>query len=211
MLIKICGITRQEDIDIASQLNVRFCGFIFHPQSRRWVTPVQAAALRSDSMLRVGVFVKQQAEEILRVMDMACLDFAQLHGEQSVECALAVGAQRVIRVVRPDRHCHRALLHKALQQYAASCAMYLLDAGLFGGGSGNCLEWQDLSGLRAPHPWMLAGGLNAVNVHNALSRCKPDGVDFNSSIEDAPGVKNAAKMRAAVYAALTYSDGGDGV
>lgn len=201
MLCKICGLGRQEDVDHAARLGARMCGFIFHPKSPRRVTPAQAAALESHGMLRVGVFVEQNAEEILRIMSEARLDLAQLHGRQSVSCARAVGAGRVIRVIWPDRHMHRALLHNELQKHAETCSWYLLDAGLAGGGSGKRLEWQDLYGLRAPHPWLLAGGLNAGNVGRALSQCAPDGVDFNSGIEDAPGRKNPEKMAAAIQAA----------
>ncbi len=201
MLIKICGLTRQADVDEAARLGARFCGFIFHPKSPRCLTPEQAARLESGSMQRVGVFVEQSADEILRVMREARLDLAQLHGGQSVACARAVGAERVIRVLWPDRYMHRAQLHSELQKHADACAWYLLDAGLAGGGSGKRLEWQDLYGLRTPHPWLLAGGLNTDNVRRALAQCAPDGVDFNSGIEDAPGRKNSQKMAAAVTAA----------
>lgn len=201
MLSKICGLTRQEDVDEAARLGARFCGFIFHPKSPRSIAPEQAARLQSGSMQRVGVFVEQNAGEIARIMREARLDLAQLHGGQSVACARDVGAERVIRVLWPDRYMHRALLHNELQKYAETCAWYLLDAGLAGGGSGRRLEWQDLYGLRAPHPWLLAGGLNADNVERALKQCAPDGVDFNSGIENAPGRKNLRKMAAAVRAA----------
>lgn len=202
MLIKICGLTRQEDLDLAGRLGAQWCGFIFHPQSPRYIAPERAAQLESGSMLRVGVFVKQEAEEIRHVMKAARLDLAQLHGSQTPECALAIGAERVIRVIWPDRYTHRALLHAALQKHARACAYYLLDAGTAGGGSGRRLEWQDLSGLRPPRPWLLAGGLSADNVRQALSCCAPKGVDFNSGVEDAPGLKNERKLQAAVVAAF---------
>ena len=142
MLIKFCGLTRQEDVDHAASLGAAMCGFIFHPRSPRGVTVAQAAALDSGAMLRVGVFVNQGADEIRRIMDEARLDYAQLHGHQSVECARAIGAERVIRVLWPDRYTHRALLYNDLQRNAEACAYYLLDAGLKGGGSGHKLDWK---------------------------------------------------------------------
>lgn len=208
MLIKICGLTRQEDLDLASRLCVQFCGFIFHSKSPRCIAPEQAARLESGSMRRVGVFVEQEAEEIRQIMQAARLDLAQLHGGQSLECALAVGAERVIRVIWPDRYTHRAVLHAELLKHARACAFYLLDAGTAGGGSGRRLEWRDLSGLRPPRPWLLAGGLSADNVRQALRQCAPGGVDFNSGIEEAPGLKNAQKLQAAVAAALKASGRG---
>ncbi|MDR3359031.1 MAG: phosphoribosylanthranilate isomerase [Desulfovibrio sp.] len=211
MLVKICGLTRQEDVDAASRFGADLCGFVFHPKSPRHITPERAAQLRSGAMRRVGVFVEQRAEEILRVMDVARLDFAQLHGGQSAECAYAVGPAKIIRVIWPGLYYHRALLYNELRKYAASCAMYLLDAGFSGGGSGNRLEWRDLAGLPAPRPWILAGGLNGRTVGRAVSQCVPACVDFNSGIEDAPGIKNMIKMRAAVKFCKHLDKDGGGV
>ncbi|MFT3958063.1 MAG: phosphoribosylanthranilate isomerase [Desulfovibrio sp.] len=207
MLIKFCGLTRQEDVDHAASLGAAMCGFIFHPRSPRGVTVAQATALDSGSMLRVGVFVNQGADEIRRIMDEARLDYAQLHGHQSVECARAIGAERVIRVLWPDRYTHRALLYNDLQRNAEACAYYLLDAGLKGGGSGHKLDWSDLASLRPAHPWLLAGGLSAANVAMAVGMCAPAGVDFNSGVEDAPGCKNREKMAAAFMAANSKGNG----
>ena len=202
MLIKICGLTRQGDVDAAEKLGAGFCGFIFHPHSPRFISPEAAGELESGSMLRVGVFVTQDAKEILRIMDQARLDLAQLHGMQSIECAKEVGAERVIRVIWPDRYAHRALLYNEVQKYAGSCTYYLFDAGSSGGGSGQRLPWQELYGLKREHPFFLAGGLKAENVGQAIISCDPEGVDFNSGIEDGPGLKNSLKMRAAIEAAL---------
>ena len=207
MLIKFCGLTRQEDVDHAASLGAAMCGFIFHPRSPRGVTVAQAAALDSGAMLRVGVFVNQGSDEIRRIMDEARLDYAQLHGHQSVECARAIGAERVIRVLWPDRYTHRALLYNDLQRNAEACAYYLLDAGLKGGGSGHKLDWSDLASLRPAHPWLLAGGLSAANVAMAVGMCAPGGVDFNSGVEDAPGCKNREKMAAAFMAANSKGNG----
>jgi phosphoribosylanthranilate isomerase len=207
MQIKICGLTRQEDADAAVLLGAQLCGFIFHPKSPRYILPADAGSLATGNMLRTGVFVDQQEEEILNIMERARLDFAQLHGRQSVDCAHKIGVNRVIRTIWPDRYTHRALLHNELQKHAAACAWYLLDAGLAGGGSGKRLEWNDLYGLKIPRPWMLAGGLNPGNIRRALSQCAPDGVDLNSGIEDAPGKKNAVLMESAIKIARMLNSG----
>ncbi|GFH62498.1 MAG: N-(5'-phosphoribosyl)anthranilate isomerase [Candidatus Desulfovibrio kirbyi] len=196
MRIKLCGLTQQQDADAAAALGVQFCGFIFHPASPRRIAPDRADQLDTGNMLRVGVFVDQQAEEILEIMARARLDFAQLHGQQGIDCALAIGARRVIRTLWPDRH--GVPLRAELQKYADSCAWYLLDAGLAGGGSGKPLEWTGLRGLQAPRPWMLAGGLDAENIQQALAQCAPDGVDFNSGVEYTPGKKNSGLLESAV-------------
>lgn len=206
MLVKICGLTRQADVDAALRLGANFCGFIFHEKSPRSIAPEAAARLDTGPQVkRVGVFVNQGAEEILEIMRTARLDLAQLHGEQSVDCARRIGFYQVIRVLWPRRYDNLALLEEEMARHADACAWYLLDAGTSGGGSGHHLDWRALAHLRPPHTWLLAGGLGPDNLAWATSLCKPDGVDVNSGIEDAPGVKNAEKM-ARVFA--TLKDGG---
>lgn len=194
MLVKVCGICREEQALWAAEAGADFCGFIFHPQSPRNVAPKWVAKVPTGKMKRVGVFVKQEAKEILEIMAEARLDYAQLHGEQSVDCALAIGRDKVIRVLWPERFTHRAQLYAKLLSFAESSAYYLLDAGEKGGGSGRSLDWADLAGLDLPHPWFLAGGLKASNVLAAVAESKPDGVDFNSGLEDQPGVKSQSKI-----------------
>lgn len=196
--IKVCGLTRQEDVDCACELGVDFCGFIFHPKSARYVTPEHAAKLHSGAMRRVGVFVGQDADEINAIMATARLDFAQLHGPHSVATAMKVGPERVIRVLWPQTYCHRAQLSHDLQLHAPSCSMFLFDAGQQGGGSGKIFDWESVAGLAIPRPWLLAGGLGPHNIVSAVRLMRPNGVDLNSGIETEPGKKNASSMRETV-------------
>ncbi|WP_303951223.1 phosphoribosylanthranilate isomerase [Desulfovibrio piger] len=194
MLLKFCGLRRQEDVALAARLGATHCGFVFHAGSPRCVDAVAVSRLESGAMLRVGVFTGQDSGEIARIMRLARLDMAQLHAGQSVECARRLGPERVIRVLWPQRYGDAAALEAAAGQYADSCALYLLDAGRTGGGSGRTLVWEDLEDLRLPHPWLLAGGMSPANLRQALARCRPDGVDCNSGVEDAPGRKNVRAM-----------------
>lgn len=194
MFCKVCGMKRQEDLDLAMDLDVRMCGFIFHPKSPRYIAPEDAAALESGTMLRVGVFVDQDAEEITRIMDIARLDLAQLHGQHSIVCAKSIGAHRIIRVLWPEKYTSLEELLDVMQSYAESCSYYLLDAGQSGGGSGKHLQWNVLKTMQTPHPWMLAGGLQAEALCKVFYHCVPDSIDCNSGIEDAPGIKNKEKM-----------------
>lgn len=195
MLLKFCGLRRQEDVALAICLGGTHAGFVFHAGSPRCVDALQVARLDSGPLCRVGVFTGQDSGEIARIMRLARLDMAQLHADQSVACARRLGAERVIRVLWPQRHADTASLLAEAARHADSCALYLLDAGRAGGGSGGTLAWEELAGLRLPHPWFLAGGLSALNMRQALRYCRPDGVDCNSGVEDAPGRKNAAAMR----------------
>lgn len=198
MLVKVCGLTRQEDVQCANALGVDFCGFIFHPKSPRYIEPQKAARLESGNMRRVGVFVGQDAAEIRHIMEVAHLDFAQLHGKQSIDTAMQVGVERVIRVLWPQRYCHKALLYRELCRHANSCAMFLFDAGQSGGGSGQRIDWGNIAGLASPRPWFLAGGLNARNVVSAMKLTGANAADLNSGIEIEPGIKSAQAMQEAV-------------
>lgn len=201
MKLKICGMTRQADLDLAAELGFDFCGFIFHDQSPRAITPEKAAGLRTGAMKRVGVFVSQGADEIIAIMKTARLDFAQLHGNQGEAAARRIGVDRVIRVFWPQR---RGGIRE-LEQAAVKTAWMLLDAGATGGGSGRAQDWRSLGKICLSSPWFLAGGLNPENIDAALSLCRPDGIDLNSGLEDAPGVKNHKKMRDAVARARKFS------
>ena len=206
MRIKVCGLTRQQDADAAARLGAAFCGFIFHAASPRSLTPQKAAAIGTAGMARVGVFVEQGAEEILAIMEEARLDYAQLHGAQlhgaqSRACAERIGASRVIRVLWPERYAGRQELEADMAAHAPACAWFLLEAGRGGGGSGRPQDWGRLAGLRSPRPWLLAGGLSPLNVASAVAACRPDGLDFNSGVEVAPGKKSPELLAAALAAA----------
>lgn len=197
MKLKICGMRRQEDLAWAEQAGFDYCGFIFHPKSPRYVKPEQVRQLNSGRMARVGVFVEQDAGEVAEIMAAARLDLAQLHGSQSRAAALRIGPERVIRVLWPDRCADARELQAQAAEYANSCAWLLLDAGASGGGSGQRVAVAKLAGLRLPRPWFLAGGVAPDNLADIMSVCRPDGLDFNSGLEDAPGVKSKTKIIAA--------------
>lgn len=200
--IKVCGQTHPSTVDCASAYGARFVGFIFHQGSPRCVSPEMVASINSANVGRVGVFVRQGADEILSIVKQAKLDFVQLHGKQTREDAALIGPQRIIRVLWPE-HCESlAELQQQIDDWSPYCAYYLLDAGAYGqaGGQGRRLDVSEFGKLRFPHPWILAGGLSGDNVADALSRCTPDGLDFNSGIEIAPGIKMPDRMLGAFTA-----------
>lgn len=215
LLVKVCGLTRQQDADACADAGVDLCGFIFHPASPRGVTPAVAAGLHSHGMARVGVFVKQSADEVLAVMDAARLDFAQLHGGQDAAFCDRVGPERVIRAAWPQRHvdpaghADRSALEAELAGLAPHVRCFLLDAGTSGGGHGATMDWSALRGLAPGAPWLLAGGLTPDNVASAVAACGGHapamlmGVDLNSGVESAPGQKDARLVASALAALRT--------
>ncbi len=195
-MIKICGLTRQEDADVCGWLETSLAGFIFHPASPRAVTPEQAAAIRTGTAMRVGVFVRQSVDEILRIMEQARLHLAQLHGDQGPAFCAALGKSKVMRVFWPERYDSLRDLEADLQRYAPCCRFFLFDAGKQLGGHGAEQDWTRLKGLRSPKSWFIAGGLGPDNVLAAIDACNPCGVDLNSGVESAPGIKDHDKLKA---------------
>lgn len=204
--IKICGQTHASIADCAVSFGARYIGFVFHHGSPRSISPERAASINSANVGRVGVFVRQRAPEILDIMRQARLDYAQLHGAQSVQDALEIGSQRVIRVLWPERCACHDELQRQIDEWEPYCACYLLDAGdaCGSGGLGRRLDVRGFDLLHFPHPWILAGGLNENNIPEVLQRCSPDGLDLNSGIESAPGMKVPVRMLRAITAALRW-------
>jgi len=198
MLIKVCGLTRAEDVILCEELGVDRIGFIFHPASPRNVDVPQVADFVRGRALRVGVFVRQSANQVCKIMDQAGLDLAQLHGGQDQAFCRAVGPRRVVKVFWPQRYARLEDLQRDIEADATFCQAVLLDAGISGGGHGRSLDFGWLAGLRSPLPWFLAGGLGPENIRDALSRCTPDGVDLNSSVEDALGRKSREALTQAL-------------
>ena len=195
MLIKICGLTRQEDLSLAAELHFDFAGFIFYPKSPRYIDPGRCALLDSGKLKRVGVFVDQDVDTICRVAEVARLDYVQLHGKYGIDEALKIGSERVIRVLWPERYGHRATLYKDLITFADSCAFFLFDAGVNKGGSGIPFDWELIAGITFPKPWFLAGGLSPRNIDQVYA-LSPAGLDVNSGVESSAGIKDAEKMKA---------------
>ena len=204
-LCKICGLRREEDILLCHELGVDFTGFIFVRSSPRFVEPEQTAALPGGPLTplppgrpaRVGVFAGSSLEEVVRVAAAAGLDMLQLHGNEDEDFCRALGPERVIKTLWPQR-LTRQELEKEMRRFAPVCAWFLLDAGQSGGGSGSALDWRSLADLKAPRPWFLAGGLGPLTLGQALAVCSPNGLDLNSGLESAPGEKSHELVREAV-------------
>ena len=204
LLTKVCGLTRAEDVLLCHQLGIDFTGMIFVEKSPRYLPSSKAADLPVGTARRVGVFAKAEVSKINEIAKKAKLDLIQLHGDESPEFCAQIGAERVIKVLWPERHSPEAFVAE-MEKFAPVCAYFLFDAGKSGGGSGRPLLWENLQSLNAPRPWLLAGGVGPENIADALKVCRPAGLDMNSALEDAPGVKNHDRIRQALTLIENFS------
>lgn len=195
-VVKICGLTNEEDARIATEAGVNALGFNFYGNSPRYVHPVRArqiVAATAGEYLKVGVFVNATEHELLDVAGQMELDVIQLHGNRNhVPVAMTSRIWRSIDPVRRPPHDSRV-------------EAYLLDtpSEKFGG-SGTTFSWQLAAGF--PHRFLIAGGLDANNVAEAIATARPWGVDACSRLECAPGKKDADAMRNFVRAAFTANE-----
>lgn len=196
--VKFCGLTRVDDVRAAVVLGVDALGFVFTRKSRRFVEPAQARALREELPPFVGavaLFMDDEADWIEQVTRIVQPDLLQFHGEETPEFAARFGRPYLKAV--PMASVADA---SAYAQRYADARGFLLDSHASGGvgGTGAAFDWSTIP--RLARPLLLAGGLDARNVAQAIARVRPHAVDVSSGIESAPGVKDAAKMRAFVEA-----------
>jgi len=192
-LVKVCGITRIEDALEAHALGYSAIGLVFAESPRR-LSPEQARAISRSlpaGILKVGVFVNEEAGEVKRLMEYCDLDLVQLHGEEDPGEVSLFGA-RAIKALRP--RCREDL--ELMDEYPDVFAI-LLDGwnpDQRGGGGIPC-DWDLAAHAAGSRRVILAGGLNPTNVREAITRARPFGVDVSSGVESGPGVKEAALMR----------------
>lgn len=199
--VKICGITSPEDARAAAAAGADAIGLVFWPGSPRALEPAAArrvAEALPPLVLRVGVFVDAAPAEVDRIAAAVGLDLVQLHGAETPE-ACRLSARRALKALRVGDDFDPAV---ALR-YEGQAAGLLLDAasGALPGGSGRCFDWSHAAALRPRIGFlMLAGGLDAANVAEAIARVGPDAVDVSSGVEGGPGRKDPAKLAAFVAA-----------
>jgi len=211
--IKLCGLSRPQDIALANALRPDFIGLVFAPGSRRRVTAGQARALRNllaPGISAVGVFTDAPTSEVAGLLEEGVIDIAQLHGSEDeayigalreltdrpIWKAFRLGAAHVPSIDSSgagtgSRTAERERVQRLLAEAERSTAdMVLLDSGA---GTGMVLNWELLRDMR--RPFILAGGLNPDNVGAAVRMLRPEAVDVSSGIE-IEGYKNAARAEA---------------
>jgi phosphoribosylanthranilate isomerase len=204
MFIKICGITRLRDAELAAELGATAIGFIFWPGSPRYIAAEAARDIVrrvSANVITVGVFVNEPIERVQAIMESVKLDRAQLHGAESPEfCRQLIGT---LATPKPEGR-RRVIKALALKNGGGIDAdafdedvLILLDAHdpARHGGTGRTVDWAIARHMAALRPTILSGGLSAGNVGAAIESVQPYGVDVSSGVESAPGVKDEARLK----------------
>lgn len=186
--IKICGLQRIEDIEAVNKSRADYAGFIF-ANSRRKVEREQARILShslAEGILSVGVFVNQDLEDIIDLLDNKIIDIAQLHGQETEEDIRWLKERTKCQIIKAVSVKNK----ESILFWQESKADYLLlDQG--NGGSGKVFDWNLLEHCR--RPFFLAGGISFENVNAALN-IKPYAIDVSSGVET-DGAKDAAKIQ----------------
>ena len=192
-VIKVCGITNERDAEMAVEAGANALGFVFYQHSPRAVTLEtvrKIACLLPDDVLKVGVFVEPTEAELQEAIDSAPLDVVQLHGKHVPSIAHRTWRALAAGTADPSE----SLMAEAI----------LLDAETpLQGGSGKTFDWK--LAARFWQPVIIAGGLEASNVAQAIETGRPAGVDASSRLESQPGIKDPAKVRGFVEAARAAS------
>lgn len=193
--VKICGITREEDAKAAVQCGCDAIGLVFFEPSPRFVRPDAASRIATQLppfVDAVGLFVDATPTFVRDILSQVRLDLLQFHGEETPEYCRQFGVPYLKAVrVKPETN---------LLQYAAAYAdakALLLDAYVSGtpGGTGTTFDWT-LIPQDFPMPIILAGGLDAGNVSEAIQQCRPYAVDVSGGVERQKGIKDADKIAA---------------
>jgi phosphoribosylanthranilate isomerase len=215
--VKICGLTNLDDCLAAIGAGADALGFNFHPGSKRYVEPAHARriidALKSPP-LKVGVFVTHDTKAIASIAGECRLDVIQLHGHQTDHALDDLSVAPIIMAFPIDPGTLSELIaqvRRMAAKYPTRLSMVLADSFAPGefGGSGVTANWDAAATLAAADlipPVVLAGGLNARNVAEAITRVRPFGVDVASGVESSPGRKDPGMLADFVKSAQTAFD-----
>jgi phosphoribosylanthranilate isomerase len=193
--LKVCGVTSLEDARAAIDCGAEYLGFNFYAKSPRYIAPPSARAIIErlpDDIISVGVFVNEsRPPDVAEILRISGARMAQLHGDESPDYCASVGAERVIKALRigDDFDARRVLDYPA-----AAILLDAFDAKLYGG-TGKTANWEIARAAAELTRVFLAGGLSPDNIVEAIRAVEPFAVDVNSGVEDAPGRKDASKLR----------------
>ncbi|QQV03710.1 MULTISPECIES: phosphoribosylanthranilate isomerase [Chryseobacterium] len=204
-LIKVCGLTKLDQIYELIELKVDFLGFIFYEKSLRYV--LNQFSLEQISNIeypgKVGVFVNENVDRIIEISEKAELNFIQLHGDESEDFILELRQKlnsevKIIKVIRVGSQ--KAEIKSQLEKisnlkYQISNILFDTDSKAFGG-TGKAFDWNVLNEIELPVPYFLSGGISLENI-NQLSNInhQPIALDINSKFEIEAGDKDLEKIK----------------
>lgn len=218
MKLKVCGLTKMDQIQELISLNTNFLGFIFYEKSPRFV--LNHLSLEEISEInhqgKVGVFVNETVEKIAEITEKANLNFIQLHGDEDEEFILRLSQilsenVKIIKVIRigDDKTNFENEIKKITNiKSQISNLLFDTDSKTFGG-TGKTFDWQILNEIEIPIPYFLSGGISLENIKNLQNFVKvnmrenktltklntPFALDINSKFEIEPGIKNLEKIK----------------
>nr|WP_115982501.1 MULTISPECIES: phosphoribosylanthranilate isomerase [Chryseobacterium] len=206
MKLKVCGLTKLDQIHELILMNTDFLGFIFYEKSPRYV--LNHLSLEQISKIKhkgkTGIFVNQTVNEICKITEKANLNFIQLHGDNDENFISElrkkinpdIGVIKVIRI--SDGNIDLKNLIKKTNNYPKLNINYLLfdtDSKAFGG-TGKQFDWNILNEIEIPLPYLLSGGISEENIgHINILKQKPFAIDINSKFEVEAGVKDLNRIR----------------
>ena len=205
MKLKVCGLTKINQIQELISLNVDFLGFIFYEKSPRYV--LHHLSLKEIAEIphfgKVGVFVNETIERIAEISEKAKLNFIQLHGDEDEEFVKKLRLSlskniKIIKVIRigNDFEKFKNEISKISNlKSQISNLLFDTDSKAFGG-TGQTFDWQILNEIEIPIPYFLSGGISLENIHQLSTiNHQPLALDINSKFETEPGIKNLEKIK----------------
>ena len=207
--VKICGIRSSADLAAVVAARAAYAGLNFFPKSPRFVTIAEARALAlaaPEGLCKVALVVDADNATLDAIVEAMPLDMLQLHGKESPDRVAEVKARYGLPVMKAVGVADEGDL-AAVLEYSLAADQILVDAkapkgAALPGGNGLPFDWRLVAQRRWLRPWMLAGGLTAENVAEAIRLTNARQVDVSSGVESAPGVKDPAKIAAFAKASL---------
>ncbi len=206
--VKICGLTRSEDVAAAATAGAAYVGFVLYEKSPRNLSQAQAAALAAEvppGLCKVALVVDPEDDALDALLAAVPIDMLQLHGRESPERVASLRAAFGLPVMKAVGVAGEADL-AALDEHARAADQLLVDAkppegATRPGGNAVAFDWRLIAGRRWTVPWMLAGGLTPDNVAEAIRLTGARRVDVSSGVESAPGIKDPRLIEAFCRAA----------
>jgi phosphoribosylanthranilate isomerase len=195
--VKICGLRDQASLNAAIEGGAAFVGFVFYAKSKNAITlddARQLAALVPAHIVKTGMFVDADDNELQAVTKAVPLDLLQLHGNETpgriaeIRALTGLPAMKALRLTKPEHL-------RAIPTYEAVADRLLFDSRIGNEPSGGPIDWNLLKGRVFKKVWLLAGGLNAKNLAEAVRASGATAVDVSSGVEDASGHKSPDKIR----------------